>query len=43
MKVINPEINIDVLHLPWTFPISRKKNTVAASMAMLPIKKVNPT
>jgi hypothetical protein len=43
MKVIIPETSTEVLHCGEVFPTSKKKNTEAAIMAMVPIKKVNAT
>jgi hypothetical protein len=43
MKVINPDIRMEVLHFLSTFHISKKKKTDAPSIAMQPIKKVKAT
>ena len=43
MKVISPETNTDVLHFWGVLFNSKKKNTDAAIMAIVPIKNVNAT
>jgi hypothetical protein len=43
MNVINPDTNTDVLHSLLVLPTSKKKNTAAAIIAMVPTKKVNET
>jgi len=43
MKVINPETRMDVLHWGEVLLNSKKKNTDAAIMAMVPMKNVNAT
>jgi hypothetical protein len=41
--VINPETKIDVRHFDEVLFISKKKNTEAAIMAIVPMKNVNAT
>jgi hypothetical protein len=43
MKVIRPETSTDVLHFGDVLFSSKKKNTDAAIIAIVPIKKVNAT
>lgn len=43
MKVINPETKTDVRHFGEVLFSSKKKNTEAAIMAIVPMKNVNAT
>jgi hypothetical protein len=43
MKVIRPDTRTDVLHFGEVLFNSKKKNTDAAIMAIVPMKKVNAT
>jgi hypothetical protein len=43
MKVIKPDTSTEVLHSLLVLPTSKKKNTAAAIIAMVPTKNVNDT
>jgi hypothetical protein len=43
MNVMRPETRTEVLHFGEVLFSSKKKNTEAAIMAIVPIKKVNAT